>query len=204
MWPPGDGTAGCKGWNFKPVRCRLSSKVAVQRPPGDVDRLVTPFRFRPGVQTGALPAPHWAGLRWRSAEWLPSSLGPCGRDPYARLLPSSPVVLKARGATVTICLAAEPYVLEEAHACLLLASCGPARNAGLQPCWAGRESVPFLVRRSEGLGPRRTFHLRGASGGAEVSSGERIQLVQTLQCGVCSSVRVLLRTLARDTCGAPP
>lgn len=140
----------------------------------------------------------------RSTEWLHSSLSPCSRDPYARLLLSSPVVLEARGATVTICLAAEPYVLEEAHACLLLASCGPARNTGLQPCWAGRESVPFLVRRSQGLGPCRTFHLHGASGGAEASSGERNQLVQTLQCGVCSAVRVLLLTPARDMCGAPP
>ena len=81
----------------------------------------------------ALPAPHQAGLRWHSTEWLHSPLGPRSRDPYARLLLSSPVALEAGGATVTICLAAETYVLQEAHACLLLASCGPARNVGLQP-----------------------------------------------------------------------
>lgn len=105
---------------------------------------------------------------------------------------------------MTICLAAETYVLQEAHACLLLASCGPARNVGLQPCWGGRESVLSLVRRSQGLGPYGAFHLRGASGGVELSSGERTQLVQTLQCGVWSAVRVLLWTLARDVCGGPP
>lgn len=41
----------------------------------------------------------------------------------------------------------------------------------------------------------------GAPGGVELSSGERTQLVQTLQCGVWSAVRVLLWTLARDVVG---
>lgn len=128
-------------------------------------------------------------------------LGPCGRDPHARLLSLSPVVLEARGPTLTICLAAEPHVLQEAHA----VSCWPpVGRPGTQPAALLGWTVLFPVGCSQGLGPSRKFHLHGASGGEEVSSGERIQLVQTLQCSVWSAVRVLLQTLSRDVCGVSP
>lgn len=108
----------------------------------------------------ALPAssPGWLALALYRMAAFP--LGPCSRDPYARLLLSSPVALEAGGATVTICLAAETYVLQEAHACSPAGLLWAGQNVGLQPCWGGRESVLSLVRRSQGLGPYGAFHLR--------------------------------------------
>lgn len=122
---------GCKVWNSNLARCQIGFQSGCT---GfclcNIYGLVAPFKFGHGSSIRSPPGPSQCSVTPELVQVALFSLWVCvAVIPTHGSCPSSPVVLEARGATVTVCLAG---LNRTSHRSPPPPSCWPVRQPGMQ------------------------------------------------------------------------